>query len=84
MAKVITISNRKGGCGKPTICANLGIGLARHGKRVLIIDADSQHSLTVSLGIKEQDKLPVTLATVMNNIINETAYNPTDGITHHP
>jgi len=83
MAKVITISNRTGGCGKSTTCANLGIGLARHGKRVLIIDADSQHSLTVSMGIKELDKLPVTLATVMNNIINETDYNPTDGIIRH-
>jgi chromosome partitioning protein len=84
MAKVITISNRKGGCGKSTTCANLGIGLARQGKRVLIIDADSQHSLTVSMGIKEQDNLPVTLATVMSYIINETDYNPTDGIIRHP
>ena len=54
------------------------------GKKTLVIDADSQHSLTVSLGVKEPDKLPVTLTTVMNNIITETDFDPTDGLIHHP
>jgi len=63
--------------------ASLGVGLAREGKKILVIDADSQHSLTVSLGIKEPDKLPVTLATVMNHIINENEFDPADGLIHH-
>jgi chromosome partitioning protein len=82
MGKTIVISNRKGGTGKSTTAANLGIGLARQGKRVLI-DADSQSSLTISLGVLESSKLPVTLATVMSGIINETEFDPTDGIIHH-
>jgi len=83
MGKTIVITNRKGGTGKSTTAANLGIGLARQGKRVLIIDADSQNSLTISLGVLESNKLPVTLATVMSSIINETEYDPADGIVHH-
>ena len=84
MGKVIIIAARKGGVGKTTTAANLGVGLAREGKRTLLIDADSQHSLTVSLGVRESDKLPVTLATVMSNIINETPFDPTAGLIHHP
>jgi chromosome partitioning protein len=83
MGKIIVITNRKGGTGKSTTAANLGIGLARQGKRVLVLDADSQSSLSISLGVAEPNRLPVTLATVMSNIIGETEFNPTDGIIHH-
>ena len=84
MGKTIFIGARKGGVGKTMTAASLGVGLAREGKKTLILDTDSQHSLTVSLGVKEPDKLPVTLATVMNHIINETEFEPEAGIIHHP
>jgi chromosome partitioning protein len=83
MGKTIFIGARKGGVGKTMTAASLGVGLARKGKKTLVIDTDSQFSLTVSLGVKEPDKLLVTLTTVMNHIINETNFDPETGIIHH-
>ena len=65
MCKVISVSNQKGGVGKTVSCVNLGIGLARSGKKVLLIDADPQGSLTISLGYDEPDKMENTLATIL-------------------
>jgi chromosome partitioning protein len=83
MGKVLVIANRKGGVGKTMTAASLGAGLVRHGKRVICIDADAQHSLTVSFEVNEPEKLPVTLSTVMSDIIKKIDRDPLSGIIRH-
>jgi chromosome partitioning protein len=83
MGKTIAVANLKGGVGKTQTAVSLGTGLARQGKSVLCLDADAQHSLTVSFGIAEPGKLAFTLTTQMQHIINETDNDPTTGIVHH-
>lgn len=58
MCKVISVSNQKGGVGKTVTCVNLGIGLARAGKKVLMIDADPQGSLSISQGSYQRSREP--------------------------
>lgn len=56
MSKVISISNHKGGVGKTTSAINIGAGLNKLGKRVLLIDLDPQANLSQSLGLIDQER----------------------------
>ena len=82
-ATIIAVTNQKGGTGKTTTCENLGIGLAMEGKKVLLVDADPQGSLTISMGWQQPDELPTTLSTLMAKAMNDQPIQPGEGVLHH-
>ena len=82
MAKITAICNQKGGVSKTVTAVNLGIGLAREGKKVLLVDMDAQGSLTASLGYQRPDQMENTLATIWGRIILDEPVSPGEGILH--
>ncbi len=79
----IAVANQKGGVSKTTTTVNLGVGLAREGKRVLLVDLDPQSSLTVSLGYPQPDQLPVTISDLMSRAVLDQPINTQEAILHH-
>ena len=81
--KTIAICNQKGGTGKTTTTVNWGVGLARLGKKVLLVDADSQGDLTTCLGWQDTDSLPQTLSNKLSAVMREEQQGPFSGILSH-
>ena len=80
---LVAFSNQKGGVGKTTTAVNLGVCLSKQGKKVLLVDADAQANLTMSLGYPRPDDLPISLATIMQDIIDDKLFDVQKGILHH-
>lgn len=79
---VIAVVNQEGGTAKTTTVENLGIGLSREGKKVILVDTDPQGSLTISLGYPRPDELEITLFDLLNKTINEDSVSAGEGILH--
>lgn len=77
---VIALVNHKGGVGKTTCTLNIGAGLQRMGKSVLLIDADAQANLTLSMGLKDREPITLYEAMTEKNTLHEAIIHREDGL----
>lgn len=82
--KAIALFNQKGGVGKTTSTINIGAGLSRLGKKVLVMDFDPQASLTYSLGIEAHELANTAYEVLKQDILLEEALLIKHGMTILP
>ncbi len=80
--RTIAVCNQKGGVGKTTTTLNLGAGLARQGRRVLLVDCDPQSDLTTALGW-EGDRIDRSLGQLMYQVTQDMRPDVEAAILHH-
>ncbi len=83
MAKIIAISNQKGGVEKTSVTKNLGVALVRQGQKVLLLDLDPQGNLTTGLGYKDPATLPLTISNIITKLVNMEPLGMGEGIISH-
>lgn len=78
MARIVAVTNQKGGVGKTTTCVNLGACLAQLGQRVLVVDIDPQGNTTSGLGVSRHRLRKCIYNVLIDGIPVEAVIQPTE------
>ncbi|NLD10299.1 MAG: AAA family ATPase, partial [Clostridiales bacterium] len=71
------------GVGKTPTGVNLGAGLARSGKRVLLVDAEPPADMSAALGWRQTDSIEESIVSVLTKVRDDMSFDPAEGILHH-